>query len=82
MMTRSGCVACSTSPGRRVADEVTQLALARPLKIVGEAARRVTTPYKDAHPDLPCGDPQTAAGEDAATRSLLRLAFCSRRPAP
>jgi uncharacterized protein with HEPN domain len=35
------------------ADEVTQLALARLLEIVGEAAGRVSPSYRETHPDLP-----------------------------
>jgi len=35
------------------ADEVTQLALARLLEILGEAAGKVSAPCKDAHPELP-----------------------------
>jgi uncharacterized protein with HEPN domain len=35
------------------ADEVTQLALARLLEILGEAAGKVSAPYKAAHPEIP-----------------------------
>jgi len=35
------------------ADEVTQLALARLLEILGEAAGRVSASYKVSHPELP-----------------------------
>ena len=35
------------------ADEIGQLALARLLEIVGEAAGKVTSDYRAAHPELP-----------------------------
>ncbi len=34
-------------------DEVAQLALARLLEIVGEASRRVSTGFQQAHPEIP-----------------------------
>ncbi len=36
-----------------VADRRLQLAVERALEIVGEAARRVTATYREAHPELP-----------------------------
>lgn len=35
------------------ADEIAQLALARLLEIVGEASRRVSPGYQQAHPEIP-----------------------------
>jgi uncharacterized protein with HEPN domain len=34
-------------------DRVKQLALARVVEIIGEAARRVSTAYREAHPEIP-----------------------------
>ncbi len=49
--------AVTLAAGRAVADlkadEVTQLALARLLEILGEAAGKVTSSFKDAHPEIP-----------------------------
>ncbi len=36
-----------------LADRRTQLAVERGLELVGEAARRVSMPLRDAHPELP-----------------------------
>ena len=38
---------------RFLADRRTQLAVERTLELVGEAARRVSTSLRDAHPELP-----------------------------
>jgi uncharacterized protein with HEPN domain len=37
-------------------DEVGQLALARLLEIVGEAASKVSPGFRDAHPEIPWGE--------------------------
>lgn len=39
------------APGRD--SEMTRLAVERQLEILGEAARRVSSPFRDAHPQIP-----------------------------
>jgi uncharacterized protein with HEPN domain len=35
-------------------DEKTQYAVMRAAEIIGEATKRIPTPFRDLHPDIPC----------------------------
>jgi len=56
-MLESACKAVSLTTGKGraeiEADELLQLALARLLEILGEAAGKVTPSFRDAHPEVP-----------------------------
>lgn len=41
------------TPERLASDEDSQYGIAKALELVGEAARRLSTPFRDAHPQIP-----------------------------
>ena len=43
----------SLGPGQYLRDEIAQAAVERKIEIIGEAARKVSAPFQQAHPEIP-----------------------------